>query len=70
MHISYPNAADWAQAVARGVSPGGDIFIHGTPWEDYVTGIDWTDGCIAVSNTDMDRIWAMVPDGTPITILP
>lgn len=70
IHISYPDDADRAQAAARGVSPGGDIFIHGTPWLDNVTGIDWTDGCIAVSDADMDRIWAMVPDGTPITILP
>jgi murein L,D-transpeptidase YafK len=70
IHISYPNDADRAQAAARGVPPGGDIFIHGTPWLDNVTGVDWTDGCIAVSDTDMDRIWAMVPDGTPITILP
>jgi murein L,D-transpeptidase YafK len=70
IHISYPNDADWAQAAARGVSPGGDIFIHGTPWLDYVAGVDWTNGCIAVSNADMDAIWAIVPDGTPITILP
>ncbi|MFZ5792644.1 MAG: L,D-transpeptidase family protein [Pseudomonadota bacterium] len=70
IHISYPNAADRAQAAARGVSPGGDIFVHGTPWLDNVDGFDWTNGCIAVTNADMDAIWAMVPDGTPITILP
>ena len=70
IHISYPNDADWTQAAARGVSPGGDIFIHGTPGLDYVAGVDWTNGCIAVSDADMDAIWAMVPDGTPITILP
>jgi hypothetical protein len=70
IHISYPNAADRAQAAARGVSPGGGIFIHGTPWLDNVAGFDWTNGCIAVTNADMDVIWAMVPDGTPITIQP
>jgi murein L,D-transpeptidase YafK len=70
IHISYPNAEDEAQAAARGVSPGGDIFVHGTPWLDNVDGFDWTNGCIAVTNADMDRIWTMVPDGTPITILP
>jgi murein L,D-transpeptidase YafK len=70
IHISYPNATDQAQAAARGVLPGGDIFIHGTPWLDNVDGFDWTNGCIAVTNADMDAIWAMVPDGTPITILP
>ncbi len=70
IHISYPNAADEAQAAARGVSPGGDIFIHGTPWLATVAGRDWTLGCIAVSNADMDAIWTSVPDGTPITIRP
>ena len=70
IHISYPNASDTAQAAARGVSPGGDIFIHGTPWLAGVAGRDWTLGCIAVSNANMDAIWAAVPDGTPIVIRP
>jgi murein L,D-transpeptidase YafK len=70
IHISYPNAADRAEAAARGASPGGDIFIHGTPGLASVAGWDWALGCIAVSNADMDAIWAMVPDGTPITIRP
>jgi murein L,D-transpeptidase YafK len=70
LHVSYPNAADRAQAAARGVSPGGDIFIHGTPWLATVAGWDWTLGCIAVSNADMDTIWASVADGTPIVIRP
>ena len=70
IHISYPNAADAAQAAARGVSPGGDIFIHGTPWLAGMAGRDWTLGCIAVSNADMDAIWAAVPDGMPIVIRP
>ncbi len=70
LHVSYPNAADKAQAATRGVSPGGDIFIHGTPWLATVAGWDWTLGCIAVSNADMDAIWASVADGTPIEIRP
>lgn len=65
--ISYPNANDIAAARARGVSPGGDIFIHGTP--QVVLGKkDWTWGCIAVQNQEMDEIFAMVQTGTPIYI--
>ena len=63
--ISYPNATDVAAARARGVSPGGDIFIHGTP-STWVGQPDWTWGCIAVSNTEMDEIFAMVETGTKI----
>ena len=70
LHISYPNPADEAQAVARGMLPGGDVFIHGTPWLASVAGWDWTLGCIAVSDADMDVIWASVADGTPIEIRP
>lgn len=68
--ISYPNAADIAQAQARGVSPGGDIFIHGRPkrWRNGQD--DWTWGCIAVNDREMEDIYAMVQNGTPITILP
>ncbi|MEX2200844.1 MAG: L,D-transpeptidase family protein [Dongiaceae bacterium] len=69
LHVSYPNADDRAQADARGVSPGGDIFIHGTPgWASL--GGDWTLGCIAVSNDEIETIWAAVPDGTTFTIVP
>lgn len=67
--ISYPNAEDIAQARARGVSPGGDIFIHGTP-RPFRRADDWTVGCIAVTNREMRQIYAMVGNGTPITILP
>lgn len=67
--ISYPNAEDIAQARARGVSPGGDIFIHGTP-RPFRRGADWTVGCIAVSNAEMRQIYAMVNNGTPISIYP
>ena len=65
--ISYPNANDIAYARARGVDPGGDIFIHGTPTR--AIGIpDWTWGCIAVQNNEMDEIYAMVNNGTQIFI--
>lgn len=67
--ISYPNAADIAQARARGVSPGGEIFIHGTT-RPFRRVDDWTVGCIAVSNREMRQIYAMVGDGTPISIYP
>jgi murein L,D-transpeptidase YafK len=70
LHVSYPSAADREQAAARGVSPGGDIFIHGTPGWYAAIGGDWTLGCIAVSNAEIEVIWKAVPDGTPITIQP
>lgn len=75
IHISYPSAADRASAHKRGVSPGGDVFIHGLPNGYGIVGAshrlkDWTDGCIAVTNQEMDEIWAAVPDGTPIDIRP
>ncbi len=66
--ISYPNAEDRAYARARGFSPGGDIFIHGRPWKYRKGGVDWTAGCIAVTNKEMQEIYAMVKNGTPITI--
>jgi murein L,D-transpeptidase YafK len=71
IHISYPNAKDLAHANKLGVPPGGDLFIHGQPNEFTGPGKqpgDWTDGCIAVSNEEMDEIWRAVPDGTPIEI--
>jgi murein L,D-transpeptidase YafK len=67
--IDYPNADDIALAEAAGVDPGGEIFIHGTP-RAFVRTEDWTAGCIAVTNREMRRIYAMVRDGTPITIHP
>jgi murein L,D-transpeptidase YafK len=67
--ISYPNAADIAFAEAVNQEPGGDIFIHG--WsEALATRADWTAGCIAVSDREMEDIYAMVNDGTVIYILP
>lgn len=73
IHISYPGEGDVARAEARGVSPGGLIMIHGLPEEMEWMGplhrlFDWTNGCIAVTNAEMDEIWEMVPDGTPIEI--
>lgn len=75
IHISYPSARDLASAKARGVNPGGMIMIHGFPNNmDWAKAIlkdwNWTDGCIAVSNQEMDEIWLAVRDGTPIEIVP
>jgi len=72
LHISYPNAADRAHARGLGRSPGGDIFIHGQPNGMDVLRIpgDWTDGCIALRNNEIEEIWSMVADGTPIEIRP
>lgn len=71
LHISYPNAQDRAYARGRGRSPGGDIFIHGQP-NGFPTRMigDWTDGCIALSNEEMEEIWDSVPDGAIIDIHP
>jgi murein L,D-transpeptidase YafK len=68
--ISYPNENDIEFAAARGVNPGGDIFIHGRGPNFRRARGDWTDGCIAVTDRQMEVIYAMVRDGTPITILP
>jgi murein L,D-transpeptidase YafK len=75
IHVSYPNEADRKKAGSRGVSPGGDIMIHGLPNGYGKVGAmhrlhDWTDGCIAVTDSEMDEIWKLVPDGTPIEIRP
>ena len=75
LHISYPNEADLERARHLGVNPGGAIRIHGLPPGFGPTKpgermIDWTDGCVAVTNADMDEIWARVPNGTIIEIRP
>ena len=67
--INYPNAQDVAKARAAGVSPGGDIFIHGTP-SIYIGEKDWTWGCIAVTDREMEEIYSMVNVGTVIYIYP
>ena len=68
--ISYPNEADIAFAEAQGRSPGKDIFIHGGPRRgiDPVNVRDWTAGCISVTDRQIEEIYAMVRDGTPIDI--
>ncbi len=67
--ISYPNHNDLAFAAAAGKRPGGDIFIHGAP-NGRPDRRDWTAGCIAVTDRQMERIYAMVKPGTPINIRP
>ena len=71
LHISYPDARDLAYARTRGRSPGGDIFIHGQPngSEARVEG-DWTDGCIALADAEIEEVWSLVGDGTDIEIVP
>lgn len=68
LRVSYPNADDSRQARARGVDPGGDIMIHGgtPPGESR----DWTEGCVAVTNAEIEEIWRLVPTGTPVRIDP
>ncbi|MDB4558669.1 L,D-transpeptidase family protein [Amylibacter sp.] len=69
--INYPNTQDRAKALAAGVSPGGDIFIHGGPvLRKNRKKADWTAGCISVTNKEMEEIYAMVTDGTPILVKP
>ena len=75
IHISYPNASERAEARRKGIDPGGAIMIHGQPnvptySAAYYQREDWTNGCIAVSNSDMIDIWLMTPDNTPIEIRP
>ncbi len=69
--ISYPDVNDVAEARAKGLDPGGDIFIHGGP-TSFRNRFkrDWTAGCISVNNQEIEEIWAMVPLGTPIVIRP
>jgi murein L,D-transpeptidase YafK len=75
LHISYPNAADREHARKLGVSPGGDIYIHGLPNGYGFVGAahrarDWTDGCIAVTDQEIEEIWNLVDNGTPVEIRP
>jgi murein L,D-transpeptidase YafK len=75
IHISYPSENDRAVARKNGVSPGGDIFLHGLPNGYGAIGgahrlKDWTDGCIAVTDEEIDEIWKAVADGTQIEIRP
>ncbi len=75
IHISYPNERDRAEARKLKVSPGGDVFVHGLPNGYGFVGAshrlkDWTDGCVAVTDEEIEEIWRAVPDGTPIEIRP
>ena len=75
LHISYPSSEDQRRAAERGVSPGGEIFIHGlSPGFSWIgaghTATDWTDGCIALTNDEIEELWRVVPNGTPIEIEP
>lgn len=75
IHISYPNRRDRAHARQNGVDPGGAIMIHGQPnvptySTAYYQREDWTNGCIAVSNSDMIDIWLMTRENVPIEIIP
>jgi len=75
LRVSYPRAVDVENARRHGVSPGGDIFIHGTPGTSGEgrgsrPGHDWTLGCIAVTNDEIEELWDAVPNGTPVVIRP
>ena len=69
LRISYPNAADRAHAKAERRSPGGDIFIHGGP-KGRVSTRDWTWGCVALTDKEIEIVYSMVKPGTPVFILP
>jgi murein L,D-transpeptidase YafK len=75
LHVSYPNADDRSRAAKLGVSPGGALMIHGLPKGKGWVGAahrmyDWTLGCIAVTDDEIDEIWKLVPVGTPVDIRP
>jgi murein L,D-transpeptidase YafK len=75
LHINYPSEMDLQSAADNGVSPGGEIFIHGLPnntkrHPSQFRGRDWTDGCIAITNQEIKQFWSLVKDGTPIEIRP
>ncbi len=75
LRVSYPNAGDRERARRQGVDPGGDIMIHGLPnGQGYIGAAhrftDWTDGCVAVTNAEIEEIWRLVSDGTPVQINP
>ncbi|WP_461520522.1 L,D-transpeptidase family protein [Porticoccus sp.] len=75
IHISYPNQQDIKRALDIGATPGGSIMIHGMPNNttiphELIQKFNWTDGCIALTNKDMDEIWSAIKPGTPIDIRP
>ncbi len=75
LHVSYPNAEDRKRAVTAHCSSGGDIMIHGLPNGYGFVGAghrlkDWTDGCVALTDQEIEEIWKIVPNGTPVEIRP
>ena len=75
LRISYPDSAHRVRSAKLGVAPGGDIMIHGLPAEQAAFGpahrdFDWTNGCIAVTNREIEELWRVIRDGTPIQIKP
>jgi hypothetical protein len=75
LRVSYPNDPDIAEARSRGLAPGGDIMVHGLPRGFENVGAehrqrDWTNGCIAVTNAEIEEIWSAIPDGAAIQIKP
>jgi murein L,D-transpeptidase YafK len=75
IHVSYPNTKDIARSQAQGLKPGGQIMIHGQKngwgWLSFISQrFNWTNGCIALTNHDMDLVWKFVHEGTPIELLP
>ena len=75
LHISYPDATDHERARKLGARPGGAIMIHGLPADFAYLGalhrkVDWTDGCVAVTNAEIEEIWKLVPVGTRVEIRP
>jgi murein L,D-transpeptidase YafK len=70
LKVSYPSAADRIAAAQRGVAPGGDIMTHGIRMGGLQRRADWTAGCMAVTNPEIEEIYRAVPDGTPIEIRP
>ena len=75
LHISYPDAAHRARSQAIGAEPGGDIMIHGLPNGMGNAGAshrqdDWTNGCVALTDQEIEQIWSVVPIGTPVEIKP
>ncbi|MCX5791876.1 MAG: L,D-transpeptidase family protein [Elusimicrobia bacterium] len=75
LHLSYPNPDDIAAAAKAGVPPGSDIMIHGLMngfgWLGRLQRLaDWTLGCIALTNPEIEELWKLLPDGTPVEIKP
>lgn len=77
LHLSYPSNEDRARASRKGVDPGGSIMIHGLPdaadpeaAKRIHRYVDWTEGCIAVTNAEIEELWKLVPSGTPVEIVP